>query len=91
MVRTLEVYDFKGECLLAVVYLVTKRDRQSYRAEGHNSSSGDNPMEWRMWGTQFACLDVQLLEHILVKDVYAASSVHEDFGHLYVSHDRTDH
>ena len=24
MVRTLEVYDFKGECLLAVVYQVTK-------------------------------------------------------------------
>ena len=28
VVRTLEVYDFKGECLLAVVYLVTKRDKR---------------------------------------------------------------
>jgi hypothetical protein len=28
MVGTLEVYDFKGECLLAVVYLVTERDRR---------------------------------------------------------------
>jgi len=27
VVRTLEVYDFKGECILVVVYLVTKRDR----------------------------------------------------------------
>jgi hypothetical protein len=26
VVRILEVYDFKGECLLAVVYLVTKHD-----------------------------------------------------------------
>ena len=45
MVRTLEVYDFKGECLLAVVYLVTKCDRQSDRAEGHDLSSRDDPME----------------------------------------------
>ena len=27
VLRTLEVYDFKGECLLVVVYLVTKPDR----------------------------------------------------------------
>jgi hypothetical protein len=27
VVRTLEVNDFKGECHLAVVYLVTKHDR----------------------------------------------------------------
>jgi hypothetical protein len=27
VVRTLEVYDFKGECLLVVVYLVIERDR----------------------------------------------------------------
>ena len=58
MVGTLEVYDFKEECLLAVVYLVTERDRQSDHAEGHNPSSGDDPMEQRMWGAQFACLDV---------------------------------
>ena len=51
VVRTLEVYDFEGECLLAVVYLVTKRDRQSDHAEGHNLLSRDDPMEWRMWGT----------------------------------------
>ena len=42
-------------------------------------------------GTQFACLDVQLLGRILIKVVYATSSVHEDFGHLYASHDRADH
>jgi hypothetical protein len=48
-------------------------------------------MERRMWGTQFACLNVQLLERILVKDVYVASSVHKDFGHLYASYDRADH
>ena len=91
MVRTLEVYDFKGECLLAVVCLVTERDRKSDRAKGHNPSSGDDPMERRVRGTQFACLDVQLLKRILVKDVYAASSIHEDFGHVYASHDRVDH
>jgi hypothetical protein len=44
-----------------------------------------------MRGTQFSCLDVQLLKHILVKDVYAASSVHKDFDHFYTSHDRADH
>ena len=48
-------------------------------------------MEWRIRGMQFACLDVQLLECILVKDVYAAFSIYKDFGHLYASHDRTDH
>jgi hypothetical protein len=58
MVRTLKVYDFKGECLLAVVYLVTKCDKQSDRAEGHNPSFEDDPMERRMRGKQFACLDV---------------------------------
>ena len=58
MVRTLEVYDFKEECLLTVVYLVTERDRQSDRAKGHNPSSEDDPMEQRMRGTQFARLDV---------------------------------
>jgi len=36
-------------------------------------------------------LDVQLLECILVKDVYAASSIHKDFGHLYASHVYADH
>jgi hypothetical protein len=30
-------------------------------------------------------------ECILVKDVYATSSVHKDLGHLYTSHNRTDH
>jgi hypothetical protein len=44
-----------------------------------------------MWVTQFACLDVQFPERILVKDVYAASSVHKDFGHLYASYDHADH
>jgi hypothetical protein len=48
-------------------------------------------MEQRMRGTHFACLNVQLLERILVKDVYAASSIHKEFGHLYASHDRADH
>jgi hypothetical protein len=51
MVRTLEVYDFKGECLLVVVYLVTKCDRQSDHAKGHNPSSRNDPMERRMQGT----------------------------------------
>jgi hypothetical protein len=91
MVRTLEVYDFKGECVLVVVYLVTKRDRQSDRVKGHNPSSRDDPMERRVQETQFACLDVQLLERILVKDVYATSSVHKDFGHLYASYNSADH
>jgi hypothetical protein len=75
MVRTLEVYDFKGECPLAVVYLVIEHDRQSDHAEGHNPSSEDDPMERRMQGTQFACHDVHLFERTLVKDVYATSSV----------------
>ena len=48
-------------------------------------------MERRVRGTQFSYLDVQLLECILVKDVYAASSIHKDFGHLYASYDRADH
>jgi hypothetical protein len=48
-------------------------------------------MEQRMRGTHFACLNVQLLERILIKHVYVASSVHEDFGHLYASYDRADH
>jgi hypothetical protein len=46
------------ESLLAVVYLVTKHDRQSDHADGHIPSSRDDPMEWRVWGKQFACLDV---------------------------------
>jgi hypothetical protein len=48
MVRTLEVYDFKGECLITVVYLVTKHGRQSDRAEAHDPSSRDDPMERRV-------------------------------------------
>jgi hypothetical protein len=48
-------------------------------------------MERRMRGTQFACLDVQLLGRIPVKDVYVASSIHKDFGHLYASYDYADH
>jgi CTP synthase (UTP-ammonia lyase) len=91
MVRTLEVYDFKGECPLAVVYLVIEHDRQSDHAEGHNPSSEDDPMERRMQGTQFACHDVHLFERTLVKDVYATSSVHKDFSHFYASNDRADH
>ena len=48
MVRTLEVYDFKGECLLVVVHLVTERDRKSDRAEGRYLSCRDDPVERRM-------------------------------------------
>ena len=48
VVRTLEVYDFKGECLLVVVHLVTERDRKSDRAEGRYLSCRDDPVEWRM-------------------------------------------
>ena len=47
MVRTLEVYDFKGECLLMVVYLVIEHDGKSDHAKMHNPSFGDNPMERR--------------------------------------------
>ena len=36
-------------------------------------------------------LDVQLLECILVKDVYAATSVHQDLRHFYAFYDYTDH
>jgi hypothetical protein len=45
MIGALKVYDFKGECLLAVVYLITECDRQSDCAMGHDPSSGVDPMK----------------------------------------------
>jgi hypothetical protein len=48
-------------------------------------------MEWRVRGAQFVGLDIHIFKSILVKDVYATPSVHQDLCHLYALYDCTDH
>jgi hypothetical protein len=79
VVGTLEPHHFEGERFLAEIFCGAEPNRQIDLPEGLDLLAGRDAMERLRAGLQLVQPNPQQAQRMLVEDVEAAASVHQDF------------